>query len=653
MKNFHTEVSSILKKLFDEAKSNGGLNYIYTLVRVDGMKCNTPDPILALQSLLKNHDDKLSEEEIVSCYCSLDFIEEPLTLIANLINCTLKKPYNITPFIHLYKGQFPDTIEPEPVLITLDLRKLAKDAGKPEIVQLINVAYPDDILKECFSGNNLPGFELLSSTFQKCRIFLSVLMETYFVERLKYIDHPKFHKLERFEVLEILVNESYGLYGFCIHFSNGNCASFIRNTDSTECRNIYFGPPLNFDVGALDQLKYEWRVGAKRLYEIGLQGRYNKLGEWKPIIYPGNSEHLSEDASSLSDDPEVQGILFYMMCTGHKVIEFVVRANIELPSKFLGYAEKFNLWKCPPIDGSSPAGQSDWIYDGWFELDSVDTEHIRLVIATIGTILNKLAFSYDTAVKWRIKYSTLVTQPGCAKPSEKDLHILESMLKNSPQANTNDSLILETALDWYNHALSTRNIFIAFLCYYIAIESVSVSVADGNADFGLGYSRPTKEERKREKVECIKRKHDDLYTNDPHKFVEEAYIECIYGLKKKTRLIAEQVFGPDHAHLKALFEKREGYSLSDIRSKLAHGAVTLLVKEDERLVRNRCGEIAEISKEFLTRIILSLKPTDPLPTWSGLHSASLSFNDPRTLLVATTDNFHPDTDWRIKSEWCD
>ncbi len=398
-------------------------------------------------------------------------------------------------------------------------------------------------------------------------------------------------------------------------------------------------------------MKDEWRVGDKRLYEIGLQGRYNNLGEWKPIFYPGKSEQLSKDAESLSDDPDVQGILFYMMCTGYRVIEFIARTKIELPNRFLGYAEKFNLWKCTPIDGSSPTEQNDCIYDGWFELDSVGPEYIRSVIATIDVVLNKLAFSFDTAVKWRVKYSTLISVSGRAKPSEEDLHVLDSTLRNFPQ--TGDAIILDAALDWYNHAMSTRNTFIAFICYYIAIESVAISVADGKANFGLKYSRPTKEERKKERVECIRRKYDDLYTNDPHKFVEEAYIECIYGLKKKTHLIAEQVFGPDHKYLKALFEKRENYSLSDIRGKLAHGAVTLLDKEDEKLVGDRLPEIAEISKEFLTRIIFSLRPTDSLPSWSKQHTASYSFNDPRTILVATKDNIFPNKDWRIRPEWCD
>lgn len=651
MKNFHKEASNRLKKLFGEAKSNGGLDFIYTLVRVDGIKCNTPDPILELQSLLKNHDDKFSDEEIVSRYHSLVSFEEPFILIANLINCTLKKPYDISPFHHLYTGQFPNIIRPTPDLVALDLVKLAEDAGKPEIAQLINEVYPDNILKDCFSNDNLPDSNLLNDTFQECKTFLSVLLEIYFAERLKYIEHPAFCKIEGFDVLEILVNEKYGLYGFRRHFSNGNSATFIRHSDSTECINISFGPPLCFHVGNLDQLKDEWRVGDKRLYEIGLQGRYNVLGEWKPIFYPGEYEHLLKDARSLSDDPDVQGIFFYMMCTGHRVVEFVVRTKIELPKDSLSFGKKFHLWKCSPIDGSSPTEQNDCIYDGWFELDSVDPEYIRSVIATIDVVLNKLAFSFDTAVKWRVKYSTLIRASGFAKPSEEDLHVLDSMLTNFPQ--TDDAIILDAALDWYNHAMSSRNIFTAFICYYIAIESVAISIVDGEASLGLEYSRSTKKERREERVECIRRKYDDLYTKDPIQFVQESYFDCLQSLKKKTYRIAEQVFGSNHIYLKALFEKRDGYSLSDIRGKLAHGAVTLLDKEEEKLVGGRLHEIAQISKEFLTRIIFSLRPTDPLPSWSKQYTVPLSFNDPRTILVATKDNIFPNKDWRIRPEWCD
>ena len=57
-----------------------------------------------------------------------------------------------------------------------------------------------------------------------------------------------------------------------------------------------------------------------------MPGRYNKLGEWKPIIYPGKTDTLHKDAMEMSEDDEVRGTLFYMMCTGYRVIEFAARA---------------------------------------------------------------------------------------------------------------------------------------------------------------------------------------------------------------------------------------------------------------------------------------------------------------------------------------
>ena len=52
-----------------------------------------------------------------------------------------------------------------------------------------------------------------------------------------------------------------------------------------------------------------------------------------------------------------------------------------------------------------------------------------------------------------------------------------------------------------------------------------------------------------------------------------------------------------------LFEKAtDGYSLTSIRGELAHGGVTLMDRNHERLVRSRLHEIEEISKEFLARM---------------------------------------------------
>lgn len=379
--------------------------------------------------------------------------------------------------------------------------------------------------------------------------------------------------------------------------------------------------------------------------------RYNKPGEWKPIIYPGDKDSILKDVRRLSEDKEVQGVLFYMMCTGCRVIEFVVRATVELPEGGISFDDKFYLWKCPPLDNTSKLIQSICIYDGWLGLESTDPEEIRLAIAMIGVTVNRLAFAYNATANWRLKYTIASDIDPYATPSKEDVQFLDSIFRSFPR--TDDAILLDAAIDWYNRGRSSRNIFTAYLCYYIAFESVAIAVADGKADLGLNYLRESKKSRKQKLIDDIQLKHDSLYPKDPVRFIREAYFDCILSLKEKTYRVAELVFGPEHRFLTALFQKRDGYSLNDIRGKLAHGGIKLFDKEDENLVRNRLQEIADISREFLTRIIFLLKPTNPLPSWSQLYRLSFTTADPRTTLVVSREDVIPNKDWRIRPEWCD
>ena len=90
------------------------------------------------------------------------------------------------------------------------------------------------------------------------------------------------------------------------------------------------------------------------------------------------------------------------------------------------------------------------------------------------------------------------------KPSEDELHIFNSMLQDFP--DTEDAIILDVAVDWYNRAKTSIIIFASFLSYYVAIENVAQSIADGKADFGLNYVKDSKSERKRKREECIEAK---------------------------------------------------------------------------------------------------------------------------------------------------
>lgn len=645
------EASKHLEKLFNAAPLKGGTEYIFTLVRVDGIRYGFPDPLLTLRAALQKPADTTSDQDLVAEYCSLSTQEEPLKLLTNLLNCARGKPYAVSPFHHLWKGEGFHRVPPTTLQMVREVVKHALDADKTEIGRLIEEAYPDEALSCCTSTAPALPSTLLQTVLDNLRSFLTQLMEIYFAERLSFRGQPVLHKLPGFEVLELLVDDDVGLYGFRIHFSTGGSAVFARHSDSTECTNVTFHPAVGFMIGDLSQKRHEWRVGEKRLFEVGLPGRYNKLGQWKPIVYPGESNPLVNEALAFSRDDGIRGTYFYMLCTGHRVIEFAVRTNIELPREYFRFGERFHLWKCPPLDNNPSWSHNVHVYDGWFDLESTDPRSIQSAIAMIAVGVNRLAFAYGGAVDWRLKYK-LESNPGfCATPTSNDLQILDSMLRDFPK--TEDAIVLDAAIDWFNRGRSSRNIFTAFLCYYIAIESVAIAVVDGEANLGLSPVQESKSEQAQLKTECIKKKHDAVYTEDPTRFVEEAYFECVLSLKAKTRRVAELVFGPGHKYVKALFEKADGYSLTDIRGRLAHGGVTLLAKEHETLVNKRLPEIAEIAREFLIRVIFVLKPMDRLPSWSQEHRSSVSMTDPRNTMVVTHEKVLPTDDWRIRPEWCE
>lgn len=349
----------------------------------------------------------------------------------------------------------------------------------------------------------------------------------------------------------------------------GSNAHFVRYPDRMEGQNFLVGDRITPFVGLLP-FREEWKVRGKHLHELGFTGRYNEPGEWKPIFYPARPEKILEEALLVSNDPDVQGCWFYIQTTGFRVIEFVVQTTVDLPHETCSFGKAFHLWKCPPYE-SSPLQQGTRIYDGWLELESIDAEYHRDAIAQIGMAVNRLAFAYDAKVDWRVKYRFRDKSYALLSPSEDDMHVLDSLLKDFP--NTDDAIVLEAAIDWYNRGKNSNNVFASFLSYYIAIESVAVAIFNGNADFGLGHKKEDKAERKEQRRQCIEQKFDLLYASNPKQFVEEAYFDCVVSLKNKTRQIAELVFGLRHPYLSLLFDKDgKEPALSDIRSYLAHGA---------------------------------------------------------------------------------
>lgn len=634
--------------LFEAAASKNDLEFIYTLIRVSGESYNTPDPFLGLQSNLDALDLTADQDALLAQYRELATCGSPLELVANLLRCARGEPYDMFPFRHLYSGRGLDICRPSALQMAEDLARSAAEDGKPGLSQLLRAAYRSDLLAPASSNGPASTRADAETALKACASFLSALLGSYAVERRKYREWPRLHKMPGFYVLELLVDDDSGLYGVRMHFPNGESAPLIRRPDSTRCGVFDPGPPVRFAMAALTKPPDEWRVGKKLLYEIGLPGRYNALGEWKPMDYLGGDyEPIRARAEAASPDPDVQGALFYIMCTGHWVVEFALLAPLELPSEEVTLGERFHLYRCPPL---TERPRYHRVYDGWWDLESIDPDAIRLAISEIGLHVNMMALAYRVSASWQLKYRMRDRSWGCACPSEDGLRALDSMLQNL--SRTGDALVLHAAIDWYNRGTTARNVFAEFLCYYIAMESVAIALHEGKADFGMGYvpARVPKTQRKQQRDECIARKYEELYAVNRTRFVEEAYSDCVVGLARRVRGVTEHIFGHNHEFVDALSEERDGYSLSSMRSAIAHGRLSLRHREHEDLVWSRVYEMSQIAREFLTRLALRLGPEAAIPKWSGSRTYGASGFDPRGWLVASQELL-PNKDWRIRPEW--
>jgi hypothetical protein len=479
-----SNVNKILEELFIQAQQKGGTQYIYTLLRVTGITKQL-DPLLKIKAIIKELNyPSISDSDFLDKYKAIMEINDPLDLIANLINCINKEGYNINPFLSLNNGNFPHIVHPNISERIQFLLKICEEKNQPSIINVLNRAFPKKLVKLISSeliSCNIDEIKYLRKLYKKSKIFFNTLIEIQEKRRLEFLKQPKLYKLPRFEVLELLSTSDFGLYGFKMHFSNGSSAIFERFSNKTKCINITLNYPLGLFVGDIDKMRHEWRIGEKRLYEVGLPGRYNKYGEWKPLVYPGKTDALQKEASSFSKDPKIQGSFFYILCTGHRVIEFVICSDLNLPIEYSNFGNKLYLYKCSPTDEEGFPISNLHIYDGWIELDSIDVNSIKNAINYIDIVASRLTFAFNCSMKWCVKYNSTYSKSGFASPTQQDILFLNRFLKNFP-ANEY-AIILDSAIGWFNHGKNSSNIFTRFLCYYIVIESIAINITDGKGDF--------------------------------------------------------------------------------------------------------------------------------------------------------------------------
>lgn len=598
-----------VKTLFETARKNNLAHYIFTLLRVGCLETYKKDPLFELWNKISKKENSIELEQ------SEDF----WILLINLFLVSIGYKYNRLIFEVGEKDFRKKTLE--------YLKGISKEWS--------------DFIENIFPNK----WDLLSEKEKESiLIFFSEFINKYKDELKSFVKTQRYFKLKNYEVMELLIDKR-GLYGFKIHFSNGSYAKYERNKEGTDSLNLAPGNGgLSMMIGKREDLTNEWKVDGKRLYELGVDGRYNKIGEWKPIVYPpdGDTSKFQKEALELGgENKDVASIIFYMLCTGYRVIEFAVKSKIKFPMESLTFNEGVYL-----VEVESSSTESEVIYDGWMELKSATPEKIEEGLQTIQKIITGLSFSFDAPVVWCIKYSLYVRDCGLAAPTEKDLKLYDKVLQ---EMENDKQLVISSAIDWYQKGVASDNIFNAFICYHIAVEGLAMKLANGELEASNFFGFEKKKEKPEDIKKCIDKYYKDFYEKNPKRFLQDAYFECGKPINRLLKKSFVAVFGEKSREYSEYFKDQS--NIIKIRSNIVHKSYSDWNFEGKKVIYKKLPILKEIAKKFILRVSLKYKKTRKSPEWSNEFIISLNTKSPNSTLIVSDLKTLPANDWKIKSEW--
>lgn len=386
-----------------------------------------------------------------------------------------------------------------------------------------------------------------------------------------------------------------------------------------------------------------------------LKPRYNKVGEWKPLVYSGDISAIGKEVYELTKDEydkRVYGAIYYIKATSCNVIEFIVKTHFEIPTDFQQMGSQYGKIQLHKIKFKESYANLEGIqvYDGTLELGGIEIEDIKNGLAFIDVSLHRIAFRLNTKVEWFMKYPHHDNDPnGLIKLKDTDMDSLGEYLMSN--LGGKDSSMFDIAISWYINGNNSTNSFVRFLSYCIAIESLCDHLLSGKMEISLKYGIAEPEDVKENILKCIREEHDRLYGINPEKFVTTAYFECIGSIQKKLRGAMAIIFGEEHEYVKLFFNKTDKYSIYDLRSKLAHGSFTILDSEDKEIIEKRLPDVKHIAHELILRLSTGTMKDETIKEIATGRTISILFNNPRGTGVASNLDFFQNKDWTIKPEW--
>jgi hypothetical protein len=214
--------NELVDALVGEAQKYGGFDFTQTLLRVGGIESFDPFESCRIDLLSGAAVSKPRDT-----YCRWSHHDDFLRFLWNLVESSQKRPFN-SHALHDLTGSVPygDKNRVTSHKVARVVGRLA-DSQHEALASLVADCFPDHLLIAC--GDR----EAEDATFREAVEKLAQLYQTLLAasdrERLQFGTANTLVRWPRFEVLELLANDTSGLYGYRVYFSNGSYAEFSRS----------------------------------------------------------------------------------------------------------------------------------------------------------------------------------------------------------------------------------------------------------------------------------------------------------------------------------------------------------------------------------------------------------------------------------------
>ncbi len=288
------ELVDFLSDLFWGAFRKAPFEVLCAVLRVSGMQDADWDPFEESKSAFEDYNAllRLDAATLSSAgrwrigllmYCQAVEMTAPQEFLANLLRVLGGQKYHIKPFGSLgrtNKKKAFSWVPPSAPVKYRELKRLAAKCNESVLCDYIDQFFNEDI-RNAFSHSDyvLSGehfrwtesglaqqlsLDVVNLTVRNCLRFFSGLLWLHNQVLTDLRTLPRFHKWPNYEVLELL-SDAERLYGFSVHFSNGEKATYSRTEKGVECTNVLFerDGSINFMVGLLDALRPEWKVNGR------------------------------------------------------------------------------------------------------------------------------------------------------------------------------------------------------------------------------------------------------------------------------------------------------------------------------------------------------------------------------------------------------